>query len=124
MHRLPSFRALDPKKTVTTQSGLKYEVLRDGDGALPKTTDTVAALYTGWLTDGTMFDSAHARGAPSEFALNRVVRGWTEGLQLMKVGSSFLFEIPAELGYGTRGSPPKIGPNATLIFLIELVDLK
>lgn len=124
VHRLPTFRALDPAKTVTTQSGLKYEVLREGDGALPKATDTVAALYTGWLTDGQMFDSAHARGAPSEFGLNRVIRGWTEGLQLMKVGSSFLFEIPAELGYGTRGSPPKIGPNATLIFLVELVDVK
>jgi FKBP-type peptidyl-prolyl cis-trans isomerase len=124
IHSLPKFRALDPTKTVTTQSGLKYEVIKAGEGKTPKATDTVSALYTGWLTDGTVFDSAHGRGAPSEFPLNGVIRGWTEGLQLMKVGGSFLFEIPAELAYGTRGSPPKIGANATLIFLIELSDVK
>ena len=124
IYGVPKFRALDPAKTVTTQSGLKYEVIKAGEGASPKATDTVSALYTGWLTDGTLFDSAHGRGAPSEFGLNRVIRGWTEGLQLMKAGGSFLFEIPAELGYGTRGSPPKIGPNATLIFLVELVEVK
>ncbi len=124
IHRLPTFRALDAAKTVTTQSGLKYEVIRAGEGTEPKATDTVSCLYTGWLTDGTMFDSAHARGAPSEFPLNRVIKGWTEGLQLMKPGSAFLFEIPGELAYGVHGSPPKIGPNATLIFLVELNSVK
>lgn len=124
IHSLPKFRALDPTKTVTTQSGLKYEVIRAGEGKSPKATDMVSALYTGWTTDGVVFDSAHGRGAPSEFSLNGVIRGWTEGLQLMKVGGAFLFEIPAELAYGTRGSPPKIGPNATLIFLVELAEVK
>lgn len=124
VHQLPKFRLLDAAKTVTTQSGLKYEVIEAGTGDSPKATDTVSALYTGWLTDGTMFDSAHGRGAPSEFPLNRVIRGWTEGLQLMKPGGKFLFEIPSELGYGPQGSPPKIGANATLIFLVELVGVK
>jgi FKBP-type peptidyl-prolyl cis-trans isomerase len=124
IHRLPKFRALDPAKTVTTESGLKYEVLHQGDGPRPRATQTVSALYTGWLPDGTMFDSAHARGAPSEFALNRVIKGWTEGLQLMATGSSFLFEIPPELAYGVHGSPPVIGANATLVFLVELVGVK
>ncbi|MGE3171341.1 MAG: FKBP-type peptidyl-prolyl cis-trans isomerase [Planctomycetota bacterium] len=124
VHRLPKFRQLDPEKTVTTQSGLKYEVIQQGTGERPKASDTVSAMYTGWLTDGTMFDSAHARGMAADFPLNGVIKGWTEGLQLMNVGGSFLFEIPAELGYGVRGSPPKIGPNATLIFLVELVDVK
>lgn len=124
IHRLPTFRALDPAKTVTTQTGLKYEVIAPGTGESPKATDKVSALYTGWLTDGTMFDSAHARGAPTDFGLGQVIRGWTEGLQLMKPGGKFLFEIPSELAYGPAGSGPKIGPNATLIFLVELVAVK
>jgi FKBP-type peptidyl-prolyl cis-trans isomerase len=124
IHHVPKFRALDAQKTITTQSGLKYEVLVQGDGPLPKATSTVSVLYTGWLTDGTVFDSAHARGMEAEFPLNGVIKGWTEGLQLMANGSSFLFEIPAELAYGVRGSPPKIGPNATLIFLVELHQVK
>ncbi len=124
IHSIPKFRALDPAKTVTTQSGLKYEVIKAGDGKSPKATDSVAAYYTGWNTDGTVFDSAHGRGAPSDFSLGGVIKGWTEGLQLMKVGGSFLFEIPGELAYGPRGNPPKIGPNATLVFLVELVEVK
>lgn len=124
IHAVPKFRALDPAKTVTTQSGLKYEVIKAGEGKSPKATDTVSALYTGWTTDGVVFDSAHGRGAPSEFPLSGVIRGWTEGLQLMKVGGSFLFEIPGELAYGPRGNPPKIAPNATLVFLVELVEVK
>jgi FKBP-type peptidyl-prolyl cis-trans isomerase len=124
VHKLPKFRALDPAKTRTTASGLKYEVLKDGDGAQPKATDTVSALYTGWLPDGTMFDSAHARGMPSEFPLTRVIKGWTEGLQLMKVGGSFLFEIPSELAYGKEGRPPQIPPDQTLIFLVDLASVK
>lgn len=124
VHSLPKFRALAKDAAVETESGLKYEVLKMGTGPRPKATDTVSALYTGWLLDGTVFDSAHGRGAPSEFPLNRVIKGWTEGLQLMPVGSIFLFEIPSELAYGTRGSPPKIEPNTTLLFLVELVDVK
>jgi FKBP-type peptidyl-prolyl cis-trans isomerase len=124
VHKLPKFRKLDEAKTVTTQSGLKYEVIEPGAGDPPKASSTVAALYTGWLLDGTMFDSAHARGMPSEFALTRVIKGWTEGLQLMQPGGKFLFEIPPELAYGSRGSPPRIGPNETLVFLVELVAVK
>jgi len=122
--KLPEFRDLDAKKAVTTQSGLMYEVLEPGTGASPKATDTVSALYTGWLMDGTMFDSAHARGAPSEFPLNGVIKGWTEGLQLMKVGGKFLFKIPSALAYGAGGQPPTIPADATLLFLVELVDVK
>lgn len=122
--KVPEFRKLDATKTVTTQSGLVYEVIALGDGDSPKATDTVVANYTGWLEDGTVFDSSHARGAPSEFPLNRVIKGWTEGLQLMKPGGSFLFQIPADLAYGSRGSPPRIPANATLVFLVELVAVK
>ncbi|MEC7582676.1 MAG: FKBP-type peptidyl-prolyl cis-trans isomerase [Planctomycetota bacterium] len=123
VHRLPEFRTLDSEKVITTDSGLKYEVIEVGEGESPKAEDTVEALYTGWLDDGTMFDSAHARGMPSSFPLNRVIAGWTEGLQLMKPGGKVLFEIPAELGYGVRGSPPKIPANAKLYFLVELVSV-
>ncbi len=121
---VPKFRACDPAKTVTTQSGLQYEVIEQGKGESPKATDSVLALYTGWLTDGTMFDSAHARGAPAEFPLNRVIKGWTEGLQLMKPGAKFLFTIPGDLAYGARGRQPTIPANATLVFLVELVEVK
>ena len=124
VHKLPKFRKLDADKIVTTDSGLKYEVIAQGEGASPKAEDTVEALYTGWLEDGTLFDSAHARGMPAQFPLNRVIPGWTEGLQLMKPGGIYLFEIPAELGYGVRGSPPKIPANAKLWFLVELVGVQ
>lgn len=124
LSKVPEFRDLDPAKTVTTQSGLMYEVIEMGTGASPTTADTVSANYTGWLTDGTMFDSSHARGAPSEFPLTRVIKGWTEGLQLMKTGGKFLFKIPGELAYGANGKPPTIPPNATLVFLVELVVVK
>jgi FKBP-type peptidyl-prolyl cis-trans isomerase len=122
--KVPTFRQLDASKIVTTQSGLQYEVIEQGTGKSPKATDTVVAHYSGWLTDGTLFDSSYARGEPTSFPLNRVIPGWTEGLQLMKVGGKYLFSIPGPLAYGTRGSPPKIGPNATLVFLVELVDVK
>ena len=121
---VPKFRALDKGKTVTTQSGLQYEVIELGNGPSPQATDTVSALYTGWLEDGKQFDSAHARGEPTEFPLNGVIKGWTEGLQLMKTGGKFLFRIPAGLAYGERGMPPTIPANATLVFLVELVAVK
>ncbi|MBL9078938.1 MAG: FKBP-type peptidyl-prolyl cis-trans isomerase [Planctomycetes bacterium] len=122
--KVPEFRLPDPAKVVTTQSGLKYEVLEPGTGESPKATDTVVALYTGWLTDGKLFDSAHVRGKPAEFPLNRVIKGWTEGLQLMKPGAKFLFAIPGDLAYGARGREPTIPPNAELVFLVELVQVK
>lgn len=121
--QVPKFRALDKNKVVTTQSGLKYEVIEQGEGEEPIAADTVVAHYTGWLTDGTMFDSSHARGEPTSFPLTRVIKGWTEGLQMMKPGGKFLFEIPSELGYGARQSG-KIPPNSTLIFLVELVEVQ
>jgi FKBP-type peptidyl-prolyl cis-trans isomerase len=124
LNSVPKFRELDREKTVTTQSGLKYEVIEQGKGESPKASDTVTAHYTGWLTDGSVFDSSHARGEPIDFPLNGVIPGWTEGLQLMQVGGKYLFSIPGNLAYGPNGSPPKIPANATLVFLVELVAVK
>ena len=121
---LPKFRDLAADKVVTTDSGLQYEVIEQGEGVSPKASQTVVAHYSGWLTDGKSFDSSYARGEPSSFPLNGVIRGWTEGLQLMKPGGKFLFRIPGELAYGARGRPGSIPPNATLIFLVELVEVK
>ena len=123
VHAAPAFRALDQTKIVTTQSGLQYEVLSSGEGDSPKATDTVLAHYSGWLEDGKMFDSSPVRGEPTKFPLRGVIAGWTEGVQLMKPGAKFLFRIPGNLAYGTRGSPGKIPPDATLVFLIELVSV-
>ena len=106
-----------------TPSGLKHQVVREGDGAVPGPFETVEVHYAGWLTDGTLFDSSYARGKTIRFPLNRVVAGWGEGLQLMKVGGTSRFVIPPELGYGARGAPPAIGPNATLVFQVELVGI-
>ncbi|MBZ0154252.1 MAG: FKBP-type peptidyl-prolyl cis-trans isomerase [Planctomycetes bacterium] len=123
LNDVPVFRPCDPAKIVKTQTGLQYEVIAQGEGDSPKATDTVVAHYTGWLTDGTVFDSSHARGEPTEFPLNRVIKGWTEGLQLMQKGGKYLFTVPPELGYGAeaQGSIPA---NSTLVFLVELVDIK
>jgi FKBP-type peptidyl-prolyl cis-trans isomerase len=119
---LPKFRMPDAAKIVTTQSGLKYEVIKQGEGVAPLKSNTVRAHYTGWLTDGTVFDSSHARGEPMEFPLTRVVKGWTEGLQLMQPGAKFLFQIPPELGYGSKigGTVP---PDSVMIFLVELIEV-
>ncbi|MBL8726612.1 MAG: FKBP-type peptidyl-prolyl cis-trans isomerase [Planctomycetes bacterium] len=122
--QMPAFRLPDAAKVVTTQSGLKYEVLEAGTGESPSADDSVVAYYTGWFTDGKVFDSAHERGEPSTFGLRQVIPGWTEGLQLMKTGGKFLFEIPGKLAYGAQGRPPKIPGNATLVFLVELVEVK
>ena len=108
-----------------TASGLKYQVLKQGTGAVsPKATDTVNVHYHGTLLNGTVFDSSVERGQPISFPLNRVIRGWTEGLQLMKVGDKFKFEIPPDLAYGANSPSPKIPPNSTLVFEVELLGIQ
>jgi FKBP-type peptidyl-prolyl cis-trans isomerase len=106
-----------------TQSGLQYSVINDADGAKPAATDSVTVHYRGTLLDGTEFDSSYARGEPATFALNQVIRGWTEGVQLMGVGSKFKFVIPFQLAYGESGAGASIGPYETLIFEIELLKI-
>lgn len=108
----------------TTKSGLQYEVITEGKGEKPKATDRVSVHYTGKLIDGTVFDSSVERGQPATFPLNAVIPGWTEGLQLMPVGSKYKLFVPPELGYGERGAGPKIGPNALLIFEVELLKVE
>ena len=105
----------------TTASGLQYKVLLEGTGKSPKATDRVTVNYEGTLIDGTKFDSSYDRGEPIDFGLNQVIRGWTEGLQLMKEGAKYKFFIPSDLAYGPQGSPGAIPPNATLIFTVELI---
>ena len=108
----------------TTPSGLQYMVLRQGAGPVPMPTDRVRVNYSGTLLDGTEFDSSYKNGAPAEFALNEVVRGWTEGVGLMPVGSKYRFWIPAKLAYGAQGMPNSpIGPNAALTFDVELMAI-
>ncbi len=109
---------------ITTESGLQYEVIKEGEGSKPAAEDTVTVHYKGTLIDGTTFDSSIERGEPATFPLNMVIRGWTEGVQLMSVGSKFKFYIPSELGYGDRGAPPRIGPGAALIFEVELLGIE
>ena len=109
----------------TTPSGLKYQVLKQGTGTVsPKATDTVNVHYHGTLLDGTVFDSSVERGQPISFPLNRVIPGWTEGLQLMKVGDKFKFEIPPNLAYGSQSPSAKIPPNSTLVFEVELLGIQ
>ena len=108
---------------ITTASGLQYEVLVKGDGPMPADTSEVEVHYQGTLIDGTEFDSSYKRGESISFLLNRVIAGWTEGVQLMPVGSTYMFYIPSELGYGSRDSGP-IPPNSVLIFKIELLGIK
>ena len=108
----------------TTASGLQYKVVKEGSGAQPKEKDTVMANYRGTLIDGTEFDSSYTRGQPATFPVSGVIKGWTEALQMMKVGSKYQLFIPAKLAYGERAIGPDIGPNSTLIFEVELLDVK
>jgi FKBP-type peptidyl-prolyl cis-trans isomerase len=109
---------------VTLPSGLQYKIISEGKGPKPAATDTVVCNYRGTTLDGKEFDSSYKRGQPASFPLNQVIKGWTEGVQLMPVGSKWQFFIPPSLGYGTRGAGGDIGPNATLIFDIELISIK
>lgn len=104
-------------------SGLQYKVLKEGAGRSPNATDTVKAHYRGTLLDGTEFDSSYKRNEPTEFAVNRLIPGWTEALQLMKEGSKWELYIPPNLAYGQRGAPPRIPPNSALIFEMELLEI-
>jgi FKBP-type peptidyl-prolyl cis-trans isomerase FklB len=105
-----------------TASGLQYKVITEGEGAKPKATDKVKVHYSGTLIDGKEFDSSYKRNQPAEFGLGQVIKGWTEGLQLMNVGSKYELYIPSGLAYGLNG-PPSIGPSQTLIFTVELLDI-
>lgn len=111
------------KGVKTTASGLQYQVVSEGKGAKPAATDTVKVHYTGTMLDGTKFDSSVDRGQPATFALNQVIPGWTEGLQLMPEGSKYTLWIPSELAYGDKGTPGPIGPNSTLKFEVELLEI-
>src|SRR5438046_10719028 len=108
----------------TTASGLQYKVEKEGSGTPPKETDTVVVNYRGTLIDGTEFDSSYKRGEPATFPVNRVIKGWTEALQLMKPGAKYQLVIPPDLAYGPGGTGGDIGPNATLIFEVELMSAK
>ncbi len=107
-----------------TASGLQYEVQKPGTGAKPNASDTVVVHYRGTFPDGKEFDSSYKRNEPISFPLNGVIAGWTEGLQLMQVGSTYKFTIPPHLAYGARGAGGVIPPNATLIFEVELIDIE
>ncbi len=107
----------------TTASGLQYKVEKEGSGPNPKPTDTVKVNYRGTTIDGTEFDSSYKRGTPATFPVNRVIKGWTEALQLMKPGAKYKLFIPADLAYGERGAGSDIGPDATLLFDVELIEI-
>ena len=109
---------------VTLPSGLQYKIIKEGTGPKPAATDTVVTNYRGTLIDGTEFDSSYKRGEPAEFPVNRVIKGWTEALQLMPVGSKWELYIPPDLAYGEHSPGPEIGPNSTLVFDVELMSIK
>lgn len=112
------------KGVVTTASGLQYKVIKAGTGKTPTADGTVVTHYTGKLLDGTVFDSSRERGEPATFGVKQVISGWTEVLQLMKEGARYEVVIPSDLAYGTTGAGGKIGPNATLVFDVELISVK
>lgn len=108
----------------TTYSGLKYEVLRPGTGERPTKYNHVKVHYHGYLPNGTVFDSSVQRGSPVILGLTNVIPGWQEGIPLMREGAKYRFTVPPQLGYGARGAPPKIGPNQTLMFDVELIKVQ
>ncbi|MDH5592344.1 MAG: FKBP-type peptidyl-prolyl cis-trans isomerase, partial [Gammaproteobacteria bacterium] len=108
---------------VTTESGLQYTIIKEGDGAIPTEKDKVIAHYKGTLLDGTVFDSSYDRGEPATFPVTGVIQGWQETLQMMKEGSIWQIVVPANLAYGPRGAGQLIGPNETLVFDIELIAI-
>lgn len=115
---------VEPAGTVkTTYSGLRYEVIRPGTGARPSSFSRVKVHYHGTLPNGIVFDSSVQRGQPSTFGLNQVIAGWREGIPLMREGAKYRFTVPPNLAYGASGMPPKIGPNQTLIFDVELLQV-
>ena len=128
MHKTTGIKFLESNKTregvKTTESGLQYEVLTEGKGKSPQAEDIVEVHYRGTLIDGTEFDSSYKNKAPVSFPLNRVIKGWTEGLQLMKEGAKYKFYIPSDLAYGERGAGQSIPPHAALIFEVELLKVK
>ena len=121
-----NFLAANQKKegVQTLPSGMQYKVIKAGTGQKPKLTDTVTTHYRGTLIDGTEFDSSYKRGKPATFQVNGVIRGWTEALQLMEEGAKWQLFIPSTLAYGDRGAGQMIGPNATLIFEVELISIQ
>ncbi|MCU7851892.1 MAG: FKBP-type peptidyl-prolyl cis-trans isomerase [Candidatus Thiodiazotropha sp. (ex Monitilora ramsayi)] len=121
-----NFHTENGKKTgiVTTESGLQYRILEAGRGKRPLSTDKVLVHYTGKLIDGTEFDSSYGRGKPASFQVNRVIKGWTEALQLMKQGARWQLFIPSDLAYGEKGAPPRIPPHSSLIFDVDLLAIE
>lgn len=113
-----------PTEFTTTESGLKYRILRKSNGAQPKPNNRVQVDYSGWLDDGTVFDSSYDRKEPATFSLAGVVPGWTEGMQFIGEGGMIELEIPPALGYGAQGQPPRIPPNSTLHFKVELLRIE
>lgn len=111
-------------EVITTGSGLQYEIIRQGDGSVPKASDRVKVHYHGTLIDGTVFDSSVRRGQPAIFGVTQVIAGWVEALQLMTVGSKWKLFIPSGLGYGAQGAGQHIGPHTTLIFEVELLEIE
>jgi FKBP-type peptidyl-prolyl cis-trans isomerase FklB len=111
------------EEITVTDSGLQYEVVTQGDGETPTAASTVRVHYHGTLLDGSVFDSSYDRGQPAEFPVNGVIKGWTEALQFMKVGTKLKLHVPAELAYGEQGAGGAIGPHSTLVFDVELLDI-
>lgn len=132
---LPDMSEIDPNapaagipevegEVITTPSGLQYIIIEQGSGAMPTATQTVTVHYNGWTTDGLKFDSSLDRGQPAQFRLDRVIDGWTEGLQYLQEGGEIRLIVPSDLAYGPQGRPPVIPPNADLIFDVQLLGVR